>query len=160
MHTLYCYQLAEHIAKILVKIIHQFPLAEKLDFSRSNLFNCFNITLSLAWLTLVFGILSYELLSKVLILELLSSYKLDLFANLFSSFLIDLGASYYPIASATSFTGKLKAARYYFLDSTCWVWNLFISSISRNYYSYSSFSCCFFFYFCSWAFATFCAWSI
>lgn len=47
-------------------------------------------------------------------------------------------------ASATSFTGKLKAAKYYFLDSSCFVCTWFIFSSNWTYCSLSSLSRSFF----------------
>jgi hypothetical protein len=62
-----------------------------------------------------------------------------------------------PIASATSLTGMLIAARYYFLDSTPWEWYLLISSISliSSYYIFDSSFLFYYFYLPS--LTTFCA---
>lgn len=89
-------------------------------------FNCFRIIFSLASFTVVFG-------SFMLFPSDLSEPSVDLLSSILSfPPTLDVLISFFlsvckPMASATSLTGRLKAARYYFLDSTCWEWNLFIS---------------------------------
>ena len=138
-------------------------LAEKLESLLSIFFNCERIIFSLAWFTLALGSLIEELSIDFLWWSSWSSYLdlLTLIEELANDlFILLLSSEDCPIASATSLTGKLKAAKYSFLDSTSWEWALLISSKSLIY-SYSKFLSSFFlFYFSFIALTKLCACSV
>jgi len=112
-------------------------------------FSCCKIILSLSWLTCALG--SLKLAASTYLGDLFyrvdscETFKVILFLrDKLDALLIELF-----IASATSFTGMLIAARYYFLDSTPLEWYWLISSISFSSSSsslWSSFLSSYFFF--------------